>query len=53
MNTDSVPSRSPCLTHLNFRSLRLQPPPSLSMSLLRVTPQLIEFPDASGLGFTF
>jgi len=46
-----VPSRSPCFTHLNFRSLRLQPPPSLSVSLLHVTPQLIESPACTGLGF--
>jgi hypothetical protein len=52
MNSFSVPDRSPCFTHLNFRSLRLQPPPSLSMSLLHVTLQLIEFPIALGLGFT-
>ena len=53
MNTVSVPSRSPCFTHLNFRSLCLQPPSSLSTSLLHVTPQLVGFPNSSGLGFTF
>jgi hypothetical protein len=47
-----VPIRSPCFTHLNFRSLCLQPPTSLSTSLLHVTPQLVESPDCSGLGFT-
>jgi hypothetical protein len=52
MNTVSVPIRPPCFTHLNFRSLCLQPPTSLSLSLLHVTPQLIEFPDYSGPGFT-
>jgi hypothetical protein len=51
MNAVSVPSRSPYFTHLNFRSLCLQPPPSLPTPLLHVTPQLVEFPDASGLGF--
>ena len=30
MNTPSVPNRSPCFTHLNFLSLRLQTPASLS-----------------------
>ena len=53
MNSVSVPSRSPYFTHLNFRPLRLQPPPSLSPPLLHVTPQLVESPDLPGLGFTF
>ena len=47
-----VSNRSPCFTHLNFRSLRLQPPASLSPSLSHATPQLVELPDVSGLGFT-
>jgi hypothetical protein len=51
VNAVSVPDRSPYFTHLNFRSLCLQPPTSLSTSLLHATPQLIESPDASGLGF--
>ncbi len=53
MNTVSAPDRPPCFTHLNFRSLCLQPPAKLSISLLYVTPQLIELPNASGLGFAF
>ena len=48
MNTVSVPNRSPCFTHLNFRSLRLQPPSRLSTSLSHVTPQLVESPVAVG-----
>jgi hypothetical protein len=52
MNTVSVPSRSPYFTHLNFQSLRLQPPPSPSTPLSHVTPQLVESPNVLGLGFT-
>jgi hypothetical protein len=48
-----VPDRSPCFTHLNFRTLRLQPPAMPSPSLLHATPQLVESPDASGPGFAF
>lgn len=51
MNSVSVPDRSPYFTHLNFRSLRLLSPARLSTSLSHVTPQLVESPVCSGLGF--
>jgi hypothetical protein len=48
MNSLSVSCRSPCLTYLNFRPYRLQPPHSLQPPLLHVTPQLVWSPLFSG-----
>ena len=52
MNTVSVPDRSPCFTHLNFRSLCLQPPPASRRRFctLPISSPSLPFP---GLGFTF
>jgi hypothetical protein len=52
MNTVSVPDRSPYFTHLNFRSLRLQPPPVSRRRFYTLPLSSSSIPICSGLGFT-
>jgi len=51
MNSVSVPDRSPYFTHLNFRSLRLQPPPVPRRRFCTLPLSSSSIPFA-GLGFT-
>jgi hypothetical protein len=52
MNTLSVPDRSPYFTHLNFRSLRLQPPPGSRRRFCTLPLSSSSVPICSGLNFT-